>query len=86
MARFSQAGSRWSAWSRRLAATGVKLMALMVENTMAALIATAIGLFAAIPAVVAYNRYSHDIDRLAIRFESFMEEFSNILQRQAQPK
>jgi len=47
-----------------------------------ALIATAIGLFAAIPAVVAYNRYSHDIDRLAIRFESFMEEFSNILQRQ----
>ncbi|EJN02683.1 MULTISPECIES: protein TolQ [unclassified Herbaspirillum] len=48
-----------------------------------ALIATAIGLFAAIPAVVAYNRYSHDIDRLAIRFESFIEEFSNILQRQA---
>jgi biopolymer transport protein TolQ len=48
-----------------------------------ALIATAIGLFAAIPAVVAYNRYSHDIDRLAIRFESFVEEFSNILQRQA---
>ncbi len=48
-----------------------------------ALIATAIGLFAAIPAVIAYNRYSHDIDRLAIRFETFMEEFSNILQRQA---
>jgi biopolymer transport protein TolQ len=48
-----------------------------------ALIATAIGLFAAIPAVVAYNRYSHDIDRLAIRFESFIEEFSNILHRQA---
>ena len=47
-----------------------------------ALVATAIGLFAAIPAVVAYNRYSHDIDRLAIRFESFIEEFSNILQRQ----
>jgi len=48
-----------------------------------ALIATAMGLFAAIPAVVAYNRYTHDIDRLATRFESFMEEFSNILQRQA---
>ncbi|MBI4754043.1 MAG: protein TolQ [Betaproteobacteria bacterium] len=47
-----------------------------------ALVATAIGLFAAIPAVVAYNRYAHDIDRIAIRFESFMEEFSNILQRQ----
>ena len=48
-----------------------------------ALIATAIGLFAAIPAVVAYNRFSHDIERLAIRFESFVEEFSNILQRQS---
>jgi biopolymer transport protein TolQ len=48
-----------------------------------ALIATAIGLFAAIPAVVAYNRFTHDIDRLAIRFETFVEEFSNILQRQS---
>ena len=47
-----------------------------------ALVATAIGLFAAIPAVVAYNRFAHDIDRIGIRFESFMEEFSNILQRQ----
>ena len=51
-----------------------------------ALVATAIGLFAAIPAVVAYNRFSHDVDRLAVRFESFMEEFSNILQRQAQAR
>ena len=48
-----------------------------------ALIATAMGLFAAIPAVVAYNRYAHDVDRLATRFESFMEELSNVLQRQA---
>ena len=47
-----------------------------------ALIATAMGLFAAIPAVVAYNRFSGDVNRLAIRFESFTEEFSNILQRQ----
>lgn len=47
-----------------------------------ALVATAIGLFAAIPAVVAYNRFAHDVDRLSVRFESFMEEFSNILQRQ----
>jgi biopolymer transport protein TolQ len=47
-----------------------------------ALIATAIGLFAAIPAVVAYNRYTHDIDRLSIRFETFVDEFLNILQRQ----
>jgi biopolymer transport protein TolQ len=47
-----------------------------------ALIATAIGLFAAIPAFVAYNRFTHDVDRLAVRYESFIEEFSNILQRQ----
>ncbi|HEU5282843.1 MAG TPA: protein TolQ [Burkholderiales bacterium] len=53
-----------------------------------ALIATAIGLFAAIPAVIAFNHYARDIDQLATRFETFMEEFSNILQRQgggAQP-
>lgn len=47
-----------------------------------ALIATAMGLFAAIPAVIAYNRFAGDVNRLAIRFDSFMEEFSNILQRQ----
>jgi biopolymer transport protein TolQ len=48
-----------------------------------ALIATAIGLFAAIPAVIAYNNFAGDLNRLATRFDSFMEEFSNILQRQA---
>jgi biopolymer transport protein TolQ len=48
-----------------------------------ALVATAIGLFAAIPAVVAYNRLTSEIDRLANQFETFMEEFLNILQRQA---
>ena len=48
-----------------------------------ALIATAMGLFAAIPAVIAYNRYASSMDRLATRFESFMEEMSNVLQRQA---
>ena len=47
-----------------------------------ALIATAIGLFAAIPAVVAYNRFTNDIDRISIRFDSFVDEFLNILQRQ----
>jgi biopolymer transport protein TolQ len=49
-----------------------------------ALIATAIGLFAAIPAVMAYNLYSREIDGLANRFENFIEEFLNILQRQSQ--
>ena len=58
-------------------------LAAVAPGIAEALVATAIGLFAAIPAVVAYNRFSHDIDRLAIRFESFVEEFSNILQRQA---
>ena len=47
-----------------------------------ALIATAMGLFAAIPAVVAYNHFAGDVNKISIRFDSFMEEFSNILQRQ----
>ena len=57
-------------------------LASVAPGIAESLIATAIGLFAAIPAVVAYNRFAHDIDRLANRFESFIEEFSNILQRQ----
>jgi biopolymer transport protein TolQ len=48
-----------------------------------ALIATAMGLFAAIPAVIAYNRYSNDVERLVTRYQIFMEEFASILQRQA---
>jgi biopolymer transport protein TolQ len=67
---------------RSLANVQQATLAQVAPGIAEALIATAIGLFAAIPAVVAYNRYSHDIDRLAIRFESFMEEFQNILQRQ----
>ncbi len=57
-------------------------LAQVAPGIAEALIATAMGLFAAIPAVVAYNRYTHDVDRLATRFETFIEEFSNILQRQ----
>ena len=71
---------------RGLANVQQATLAQVAPGIAEALVATAIGLFAAIPAVVAYNRYSHDIDRLAIRFESFMEEFSNILQRQAQAR
>jgi len=48
-----------------------------------ALVATAIGLFAAIPAVIAYNRFASTVDRLSVRYESFMEEFTNILQRKS---
>ncbi len=68
---------------RGLANVQQATLAAVAPGIAEALIATAIGLFAAIPAVVAYNRFTHDIDRLAIRFESFVEEFSNILQRQA---
>ncbi|MDB5805176.1 MAG: tolQ [Betaproteobacteria bacterium] len=67
---------------RGLANVQQATLANVAPGIAEALVATAIGLFAAIPAVVAYNRYAHDIDRLAIRFESFIEEFSNILQRQ----
>ncbi len=56
-------------------------LAQVAPGIAEALVATAIGLFAAIPAVVAYNRFAHDIDRIGIRLESFMEEFTNILQR-----
>ena len=48
-----------------------------------ALIATAMGLFAAIPAVIAYNRYAEHIDRLVSAYENFTEEFATILQRQS---
>jgi len=58
-------------------------LAQVAPGIAEALIATAIGLFAAIPAVIAYNRYTAEIDRLANRYESFIEEFSNVLQRQA---
>jgi biopolymer transport protein TolQ len=67
---------------RSLANVQQATLAQVAPGIAEALVATAIGLFAAIPAVVAYNRYSHDIERLANRFESFMEEFSNILHRQ----
>jgi biopolymer transport protein TolQ len=56
-------------------------LATVAPGIAEALVATAIGLFAAIPAVVAYNRFARDLDRIGIQQETFMEEFSNILQR-----
>ena len=56
-------------------------LATVAPGIAEALVATAIGLFAAIPAVVAYNRFARELDRLAIKLETFIEEFSNILQR-----
>jgi biopolymer transport protein TolQ len=58
-------------------------LATVAPGIAEALVATAIGLFAAIPAVVAYNRFARQIDRIAIQLETFIEEFSNILQRNA---
>jgi biopolymer transport protein TolQ len=64
-----------------LAALEQVTLATVAPGIAEALVATAIGLFAAIPAVIAYNRFAHDIDRVANRLETFIEEFSNILQR-----
>jgi biopolymer transport protein TolQ len=58
-------------------------LAMVAPGIAEALIATAMGLFAAIPAVIAYNRYSNDVERLETRYDNFLEEFSSILQRQA---
>lgn len=58
-------------------------LATVAPGIAEALVATAIGLFAAIPAVIAYNRFARDIDRIAVQLETFIEEFSNILQRNA---
>jgi biopolymer transport protein TolQ len=73
-------------WGIMHAFTGLASLQQVTLATVApgiaeALVATAIGLFAAIPAVVAYNRFARDIDRIAIQQETFIEEFSNILQR-----
>ena len=56
---------------------------LVAPGIAEALIATAMGLFAAIPAVIAYNRYQHRVHYLANRYDDFIDQFSNILQRQA---
>ena len=67
---------------RGLANVGQATLAHVAPGIAEALVATAMGLFAAIPAVIAYNRFTYDVDRMANRFETFIEEFSNILQRQ----
>lgn len=58
-------------------------LAVVAPGIAEALIATAIGLFAAIPAVVAYNRFNDHIDRLAVQYDNFREEFTALLERQA---
>ena len=73
-------------WGIMHAFTGLSNLQQVTLATVApgiaeALVATAIGLFAAIPAVLAYNNFARDIDRIAIQLDTFIEEFSNILQR-----
>jgi biopolymer transport protein TolQ len=73
-------------WGIMHAFTGLASLQQVTLATVApgiaeALVATAIGLFAAIPAVIAYNRFAREIDRISIQQETFIEEFSNILQR-----
>ncbi len=58
-------------------------LAMVAPGIAEALIATAMGLFAAIPAVIAYNRYAEQVDRLSSTYENFAEEFATILQRQS---
>ncbi|WP_049623132.1 protein TolQ [Frateuria defendens] len=59
-------------------------IAVVAPHISEALIATAMGLFAAIPAVWAYNRYANKVERVASRYDVFQEEFSSVLQRQIQ--
>jgi biopolymer transport protein TolQ len=78
-------GTVWGIMNSFIALGNVKqaTLSLVAPGIAEALIATAMGLFAAIPAVVAYNRYSNDVERLNGRYEDFLDEFTTILQRQA---
>lgn len=68
---------------QQLANVNQATIAMVAPGISEALVATAMGLFAAIPAVIAYNRFSNQVDRLEVRYDNFKEEFSSILQRQA---
>ncbi len=68
---------------RGLSSVAQATLSQVAPGIAEALVATAIGLFAAIPAVIAYNRFASSVDRLSVRYESFMEEFTNILQRKS---
>jgi len=78
-------GTVWGIMNSFMALGSVKqaTLSLVAPGIAEALIATAMGLFAAIPAVVAYNRFSNDVERLNGRYEDFLDEFTTILQRQA---
>lgn len=77
-------GTVWGIMNSFIALGAVKqaTLAMVAPGIAEALIATAMGLFAAIPAVMAYNRFSHNVEKLENSYGNFMEEFSSILQRQ----
>jgi len=68
---------------RSLAGVQQATLAMVAPGISEALIATAMGLLAAIPAVVAYNKFASEIDKIVMQYENFLEEFTGILQRQA---
>ena len=78
-------GTVWGIMNSFMALSGATqaTLAAVAPGIAEALIATAIGLVAAIPAVVAYNRYADDVERLVNRYDNFLEEFTTLLQRQA---
>ncbi|MGD8558495.1 MAG: protein TolQ [Gammaproteobacteria bacterium] len=78
-------GTVWGIMNSFRALGNVKqaTLAMVAPGIAEALVATAMGLFAAIPAVVGYNRYATELERLVSRYETFIDEFSSILQRQA---
>ncbi|WP_026287453.1 protein TolQ [Thioalkalivibrio sp. ALJ24] len=81
-------GTVWGIMHAFLGLSGVQqaTLAMVAPGIAEALIATALGLFAAIPAVIAYNRFSGDVDRIAGRLENFSEEFVGLLNRQSHPR
>ena len=78
-------GTVWGIMESFRALAGVQqaTLAMVAPGISEALIATAMGLLAAIPAVIAYNKFSGEIDTMVVRYENFLEEFTGILQRQA---
>jgi len=79
-------GTVWGIMESFRALAGVQqaTLAMVAPGISEALIATAMGLLAAIPAVVAYNKFTSDVDAMIVRYENFLEEFTGILQRQTQ--
>jgi len=78
-------GTVWGIMESFRALAGVQqaTLAMVAPGISEALIATAMGLLAAIPAVIAYNKFASEIDVMIVRYENFLEEFTGILQRQA---